>query len=187
MNVSDNRLTHIIGITEAQIEDVPVLLQRIKQLAIKYDISLQLVNADRVATKEHLQVASYHAQKAFQQKTATANSLEIETLLYATGQRQIAKALTLMGISPNTKDIAAIICCSPTITISEPVREMLDILKGKEADFVLQMTPKKEKALIKMFEITLEELKSASTYELILERMALLELTKKPSQNLSYG
>ena len=187
MNAYGKLLTHVIGISEAQIVDVPTLLQQIKQLATKNDIILQLVDANRVVNKEHLQVASYHAQKSFQQKTATSNSLEIETLLYATGQRQIAKALTLIGISPKTKSVAAIICCSPKITILRPVQEILSILNGKESDIVFNMTPKKEKELIKMFEITLEELKSASIPELIIERMALLELTKKPSQDISKG
>lgn len=185
MNTYGKLQTHVIGISEAQIEDVPTLLQRVKQLATKNDIILQLVDANRVINKEHLQVASYHAQKSFQQKTATSNSLEIEMLLYATGQRQIAKALTLMGISPKTKNIAAIICCSSETNISRPVQEILSILNGKEADIVFNMTPEKEKELIKMFEITLEELKSTSIHELIIERMALLELTKKPSQEIS--
>jgi len=185
MNAYDKLMTHVIGISEAQIEDVTILLQRIKQLASKNDIILQLVDANRVVNKEHLEVASYHAQKSFQQKSATSNSLEIEILLYATGQRQIAKALTLMGISPKTKNVAAIICCSPTIDISSPVQDILRILNGKKSEIVFKMTPDKEKELINVFEITLEELKSTSIDELILERMALLELTKKPSQEIS--
>lgn len=178
--------THIVGVSEVQIDDVNEVLRQIKGLMKEKDIILQLVNADRITNEEHLQVASYHAQKAFQQNTATSNSLEIETLLYATGQRQITKALARVGLTPQTKNVAAIIYAPPNITnLSELIQEVVSILKGTQSDKVFALTPKKEKDLMQLFEIIPVELQTASLHELIIERMAMLELAKKPSQEIS--
>ena len=183
MNSRYDRLaTHVAGISETQIDDVEDILRQIKRLAKEKGVILQLVDADRVTGKEHLELASYHAQKAFQQKTPTSNSLEIETLLYATGQRQIDKALALMGIALKTKNVAIIVLYSLTkpTNLSELFKEITRILKGPQSNEVFNMTPEKEKELIQLFKIAPEELQTCSIQNLIIERMAMLELAKRP-------
>lgn len=181
MKIQEPLKSQVFGISNVQIENVAEILKSINQLVQKKEVILQLVDADKVAGEEHLQIASYHAQKAFQQETPTSNSIGIETLLYATGQRQIAKALTLMGITTQTKNVAVIIYSPPPITNhSELVQASVNILKGTQSKKVLELTPQKEKTLIQLFEITPEELQNASLPDLLIERMAMLELTKKP-------
>ncbi|MFQ6125344.1 MAG: KEOPS complex subunit Cgi121 [Candidatus Heimdallarchaeota archaeon] len=177
-----NLTTHIIGISETQINDVEDVLRQIKRLATVKGVILQLVDANRVAGKEHLKLASYHAKKAFQHNNQISNSLEIETLLYATGQRQIDKALTLIGITPKTKNVAVIVLFPPdkSTNRSELFQEIINLLKGKQSKTVFNLTPEKERALIRLFDISTEELKTGSIHDLIIERMGMLELTKRP-------
>lgn len=178
----DNLTTHIIGISETQIYDVEDVLRQIKRLAKEKGVILQLVDANRVTGKEHLELASYHAKKAFQQNSQISNSIEIETLLYATGQRQIDKALTLMGITPKTKNVAAVVLFPPVkpTNLSELFQEIIGLLKGKQSKKVFNLTSEKERTLIQLFDITSEELRTGSTHDLIIERMGMLELTKRP-------
>ena len=174
--------TDIIGISDVSINDVPVILKQTNQLAKTYGVHLQLVDADKITGKTHLQIASYHAQKSFRQDTATSNSIELETLLYATGQRQIAKALTLMGISTQTKNIAVVILSPPNFNKhSELSQEIELILNGNQSIKVFILTPNKEQTIIQLFNITPMELQITSITDLVIERIAILELTKKPS------
>ncbi|MFX0211060.1 MAG: KEOPS complex subunit Cgi121 [Candidatus Hodarchaeota archaeon] len=178
----DNLITHVIGISETQIYNVEDIIQQINRLAKEKGVILQLVDADRVTGKIHLELASYHAKKAFQQNSQISNSIEIETLLYATGLRQIDKALKLIGITPKTKNVAVVILLSPTNSsnLSELFQEITSLLKGNQSNMVFNLTSEKEKALIQLFDITSEELKTGSFEDLIIERIGMLELTKRP-------
>lgn len=178
----NNLTTHVIGISDTQICDVDDVLRQIKRLAKEKGVILQLVDANKVTGKEHLELASYHAKKAFQQNSQISNSIEIETLLYATGQRQIDKALTLIGITPKTKNVAVVALFSPakTTNLSELFQKIVSLLKGNQSKTVFNVTPEKEKDLIQLFDITSEELKTGSIHDLITERMGMLELTKRP-------
>ena len=137
MNEYGTLVTHVIGISDVQITDVKEILNQIRNISKVNGLIIQLVDAQKVASEEHIQIASYHAQKSFQQKTASSNSIEIETLLYATGQRQIAKALSYMGITPQTKSVIVIIYAVPEITnFLHPIQEIEHLLKSCKAQIL---------------------------------------------------
>lgn len=60
---------------------------------------LQLVDATKIIHEKQLVAACWHAIYAFQEKMNISRSLEIETLLYLTGTRQINQALDIVGLS----------------------------------------------------------------------------------------
>ena len=62
-----------------------------------------------IATQEHLYFAVLNALQAFQNKTNISKSLAMETMLYASAQRQIQKAIQRCGIKPETTSMAVII------------------------------------------------------------------------------
>ncbi len=63
---------------------------------------LQLVDATRIIDEKQLVSACWHAVYAFQEKMNISRSLEIETLLYLAGTRQIDQALNIVGLSPHS-------------------------------------------------------------------------------------
>ncbi len=65
---------------------------------------LQLVDASRVLSEQHLVTACWHAVYAFQENINISRSMEIEMLLYLAATRQIEQALTIVGLSDNTKE-----------------------------------------------------------------------------------
>jgi KEOPS complex subunit Cgi121 len=69
---------------------------------------IQLVRADRVYGADHLRHAAALAARALAEGRARAVDLATETLVYAAGERQVQKALALLGLREDTRAIAAI-------------------------------------------------------------------------------
>src|SRR5271169_4640758 len=79
------------------------------------NVDIQFFDADLIATQEHLYFAVLNALQAFDNKTNLSKTPTMETMLYASAQRQIQKAIERSGIKPKTKHMAvAIIGEDPT-------------------------------------------------------------------------
>ena len=72
------------------------------------DASIQLMRASMVFGRIHLESAIGHAIRAFEQGRNASNSLATETLLYASGTRQIDRAIKKMGIREGDSGIALV-------------------------------------------------------------------------------
>jgi KEOPS complex subunit Cgi121 len=59
--------------------------------------TVQILNARRVCGLEHLEVAYERAQRAFAERRNVAETIEMEFLRYASGERQICDAVAFMG------------------------------------------------------------------------------------------
>ena len=145
-------------------------------------VCFQFFNAELIATCEHLYFAVLNALRAFQDKTNISKSLAMETMLYASAQRQIQKAIQRCGIKQEAASMAVVI-------IGERPREIDNLLQavtvhvGAELDEgVLEVTRLKEKKIKEVFRITDEELRAVvkdgdwegAIVNLIIERVALL-------------
>lgn len=173
------RFIGIAGFREARVTDVQAFIEAIRE-KIGSQV-FQLLNADNVGGWVHLYFAALNALKAFQDGRNLAGRLDVEMLLYASGQDQINKAFTLLGLTPQTGRIALV-----TLTESEEeARAVLNRaipLLGVPDDSVLEVNEEKFKRLIEVFSVSDEELEavaetggefSALTL-LLVERCALL-------------
>ena len=70
------------------------------------NVDIQFFDAELIATQEHLYFAILNALQAFKNKTNHSKSLAMETILYASAQLQIQKAIERSGIKPKTKNMA---------------------------------------------------------------------------------
>jgi KEOPS complex subunit Cgi121 len=183
----------VTGFENVKIEDVETLFEELQKIEKAHCVTIQLFNNNLIATKQHLQISAYHALKAFKEKRNIAEKINMEIMLYASGQRQIGKAINLLGIKPDNKQIAAIIITKEKnndIKVHENVKKkLLKILKAKESPKVLEITEKKRNIICKKFNITEKMLKAITKEktekainnaitELILEKTALLALEK---------
>ncbi len=92
---------------------------------IKNGCTLQILNADGIAGKEHVLHSIVQALKAFERKENIANDLGLEICLRASAQRQISKALYILGIKEGQMNICVVaIDCS--IDIIEKLNKILD-------------------------------------------------------------
>jgi len=71
-------------------------------------VSIQLVDLDRVPGQRYLKLATVNAAKSFRSKQPITKTLAMELLLYISAEKQIVRALKRIGITAETRRIAAL-------------------------------------------------------------------------------
>lgn len=149
---------------------------------IKQIIDMQFFDAELIASQRHLYFAALNALQAFQNKTNISRSLAMETMLYASAQRQIQRAIQRCGIKPETKNMAVLIIGEKQTPIQSVLEAISKYVKVEPDEKVLEISKVKEKKIIKTFQITDDELKTimknddreGAVVNLVIERVALL-------------
>ena len=132
---------------------------------------VQLLDARLVCGRDHLVSAAEHAERAMREHRNVARSLAVEFVVYASGERQIADALTKMGIRDDTTQFAVVVFGG------EDPADVLRSLSFTRDHAVLESSPAKLRA----FGLTDAELASVPperAADLVLERVALVDLLK---------
>ncbi|MDI6805577.1 MAG: KEOPS complex subunit Cgi121 [Candidatus Bathyarchaeia archaeon] len=143
---------------------------------------IQFFDAKLVATWQHLYFAALNALTAFKNKTNISKSLSMETLLYASAQRQIRKAMKILGINAETSEMAVLIIGEKPDMMESALRMVSKHINAKEDESVLELSKRKNTLIRKTFEISELELKTVMKKDdlenalssLVIERMALL-------------
>ena len=137
------------------------LLDIIESYRKENDIFIQLFNHEKVIGKEHLIWAYDKAEEMMEQETNRADSLEIETLLWASAEWQIKSAIRKMGV-PDNSDKAALL-------IEREMDIFLDEMDWEREDDLLN--PSLEK--LKRFGVDEKEIESVTEpYDLVFEKMS---------------
>jgi len=143
---------------------------------------VQFFDAELVATWQHLYFAALNALLAFKNESNISKSVAMETMLYASAQRQIRKAIDHIGVKCKSANVAVIIIGEN----AESVKAFLSAVSkrvGKEPDdTVLEISSTKAQDIRKAFGVTETELettmrkssKEQALVDLVIERMALL-------------
>jgi len=153
-----------------------------KRKETQVNVDLQFFDAQLIATQEHLIFAAMNALQAFRNKTNLSKSLAMETMLYASAQRQIQKAIKQCGIKPQTTSMAVIIIGEDRRKLKNLLLEITKSVGVEPDDNVLELSKFKEKKIIDIFKITDEELmavvengnREEAVVNLVIERVALL-------------
>ena len=141
---------------------------------------VQFFDAGLVASWQHLYFAVLNALLAFKNGRNISKSVAMETMLYASAQRQIRKAIDFMGVKCAVADVAIVVIGEK----AESVEELLSAVAkrvGKEPDdAVLEISEKKAERIREAFGVTEAEFEAvlekndAALVDLVLERVALL-------------
>jgi len=175
------KYVEINGFRNVTIEDAPQFLSLLHKDLPK-NIEVQLLDADLVASWQHLYFAVLNAFMAHKTKHNISKSLAVETALYASAQRQIKKAILAIGVKPSSKNIAALLIGDNPESIENGLSAVAHHLGAKPDETVLELSEEKTWRIKSAFEISDEELKIISAKDdfdqaladLIIERMALL-------------
>ncbi len=89
--------------------DVFVALSAAREFSAARRLELQLFDAASVFSSDQLRSAAAHALRAKERGTMRSGSLPVEMLLYASGRRQIKEAMAVMGLTPQTERVAAVL------------------------------------------------------------------------------
>lgn len=175
----------IAGFRNAKILDVEKFLAETKA-SLGKDVEFQFFDAKFVATWQHLYFASLNALKAFKNEENISKSLAMEAMLYASAQRQIQKAVELIGIKPNSSEIAVLVIGGNANDVKLALSAVAKLLTAERDDRVLTLSKEKIEVIKKVFEISEAEINAAmaeGTFEkaiidLVIERMALLAIRR---------
>ena len=104
----DNQYIKIIGL-KCEISDVNIILNFISELSDKYSCVIQLMNASALAGKSHVYHACIQSINSFNREMNIANNLGMEICVRASAQRQISKAIKILGLKKGENNICAVI------------------------------------------------------------------------------
>ena len=150
------------------------------------DIPFQVFNADKVAGWKHLYFATINALNAFENKRNKTKTLQMEILLYASGEKQINKAIDLLGIKEKNEKIALLILFDKAEKLEEMIDALANAIGGEVNDDLLEiLTEEKFQEIYSSYKVLDTELSSVkaissdakeSLTNLIIERGALLSI-----------
>jgi len=182
---SFNRHIAIVGFKDVKIKDANSLLNLIREKTANAEV--QFFNAELISGWEHIYFAVLNALKAFENKLNISNSLAVEILLYASAQRQIKKAVELLGINSGSSNVAAVILAEPESKVNEILETISYLIPARRDDNVLELAEEKFGDIKKLFNISEPELnaklerkgmeKQALT-DLVIEHVALLAIQR---------
>ena len=130
-----------------------------------------LLDARSVFGRDHLESAAVHAIRARDSKTMSSRSLAMETLLYASSQRQVQDAIRAVGLRRDTTTVGIVLFGYANVD------EFLRDMGWSRDDDVLNAAGKDLEA----FGISRREAETVATThraDLALEKVALLDVQK---------
>lgn len=147
--------------------DFKDLMDEINQ--IHDNCKIQLLNAHGIAGYLHIEHATAHAINAFRRNENIANDLGIEICVRASAQRQISKALQILGLKKGEMHICAVAVDCPS-GIMEKLGEVLNLRDDHVLNPDFQI-------LKNIYDITDVEVETAGSMEnVMMERTTLLIL-----------
>ncbi len=164
------------------IKNVDSFIQQLFQFSNEEHLVIQAFDATVIYSKDHLISAATHAKRAFLQGTNATNSLALEILLYAAGERQIQKAIKKVGVKKGEQQIVFLI----TDSADQKGKKSIDKAVIRRILKTFQLTTdeqelKADRETLKRFGITEIELSTIPEEkygDLILEKIALVDVIK---------
>ena len=180
----------IFGCTPSASSSTNSILSRSQKLSEDESVTLQLVDARRIAGPLHLLFATYNTLQAFHYGIQRAKTVGMEILRYTAAQRQIARALDLFGVTRTTIQLGGVLLGKPKETLRRIYTKLLSEIGAEDTPQVLEIsTSEKVEEIKRAFKINELEIKaafsgidSASKFQvialLVYERCALLSIEK---------
>ncbi len=176
-----NRYLVTAGFRNVKIPDINSFFSIVRRKA--GDANFQLFDAKLIAGWEHLYFATLNALNAFKNKTNISKGVAIETLLYASAQRQIEKAVELLGIKPESSQVVVLILADTKDKIASTLKVVSELMMGERDDSVVELTDGKVKGIRQLFGISdleleakleKEDFEKEALIDLVIEHMALV-------------
>lgn len=146
-------------------------------------VQVQLLKPGLVAGPEHLRMAAANALRSFKGKKPRSKSLAVELLLYISCQRQISKAIKLLGVESSDDEVVLVALSDSKIALSDLEKNSTSIL-GEVDDKLVEVGSKMKIAEIqRSYGVSNREIEAARVEKesvteclkrLIVERSALL-------------
>ncbi|MCW4044740.1 MAG: KEOPS complex subunit Cgi121 [Candidatus Bathyarchaeota archaeon] len=144
--------------------------------------AVQFFNAELVATWQHLYFAVLNALTAFSNKTNISKNIAMETMLYASAQRQIQKAIALVGVKCDSANVAVVVIGKNQDAVKKVLSEISKRMGAEPDETVLALYADKVRRICRAYGISEKELETVTKkgeveqalINLVIEHMALL-------------
>jgi tRNA threonylcarbamoyladenosine modification (KEOPS) complex Cgi121 subunit len=174
----------IAGLRDVYIGDVEGLMKRVR--GELEDVAVQFFDAKCVAGWEHLYFAVLNALRAFESGTNVSKSLAVECLLYASAQRQIKSALSLVGVKRGCSQVAVLAVADGKTGVERALARASELVGGCRDDGVIELLDEKVPYVLSLFSISDLELKAKlgsggvkrAVADLVVEHVALLAVQR---------
>ncbi len=183
MDEIDHQYLLSLGFDNARIVDPDKTLRQLRSASDKAQV--QLLKATLVAGPEHLRFAARNAIHSFRSKSPRSKSLAVEFLLYVSCQRQISKAIRLLGVEPADRQVVLVALSESKEAIQELERVSRSLL-GNPDDSLVEIGSKRKLADIqRSYGVSKREMEAVRfegendsdvLKRLIVERSALLDV-----------
>lgn len=180
----DHSFLLTLGFDGGHISDPEETLRRLRSSP---NVEVQLLKADLVAGGEHLHFAARNALHSFNGKRRRTKSLAVEYLLYVSCQRQISRAIDLLGIRPNDRRVLLVALSESKGALEDLEHVASSIIDGKTDQNLIEIgSESKLRTIQKAYGVTNREVQAARLRDesdsdvvkrLIIERSALLDLS----------
>lgn len=104
----DGNYIEIIGL-KGKVTDVNSILKFVNDLSEEYGCIIQLMNASAIAGELHVYQACIQSINSFNREINIAKDLGMEICVRASAQRQISKAIKILGLKKGENNICAVI------------------------------------------------------------------------------
>jgi tRNA threonylcarbamoyladenosine modification (KEOPS) complex Cgi121 subunit len=174
-------IAQITGFKNLRIDNAKEFVKKVRD-KMPQKVWIQFFDASVVATWQHLFFAVLNAQLSFGNHRNISKSIEMETLLFASAQHQINKAIKKMGIKTDSINIAVVIVAKKTKQLSRALSIISRITDKEPDETVLEISDQKQKMILTKFEISQNEIEAVIKTEntrnairdVVLEKMSLL-------------
>ena len=175
------RFVGISGFRKVQIENAKAFLEVLHK-SVPVEVEVQLFDAGLVATWEHLYFAALNALMAFRAGSNLSKSLAVESVLFASAQRQIMRAIDLMGVKAKIGDVAVLLFGENERVVEEALSSTARAVGVEPDESVLDLSMEKIMHVKETFDISDAELEATSAKNsldgalvyAVVERVALL-------------
>ena len=148
----------------------PAFMERTVDSATSSGAQVLVMRADMVFGLDHVRSALFHAKKAIDERRNSSDSLSMESLLYASGERQLSSAVKKMCVDLTTEEVVVARLSEGDVEADSTWR----ILDDKPHDISIER--------LKRFGINQQELDTIGSRDpgdLVLERVAAVDIIKK--------
>ena len=171
----------ITGFRNLSIEDAEDFVKAARK-GVPQSIWVQFFNAELVASWQHLYFAVLNALLAFKNKSNISKSVAMEAMLYASAQRQIRKAIELIGVKCASANVAVVVIGESAESVESVLSAVSKHVDKETNDSVLELSKEKLHSIREAFGITKTELETVmekdndmdALVNIVIERVALL-------------
>lgn len=175
------KYVEITGFRNLGIDDSEEFVKATRK-ALPENAWVQFFDARLVATWQHLYFAVLNALTAFNNQTNVSKSVAVETMLYASAQRQIKNAIALLGVKRDSARVAVVLVGESSNAVKAALSAISKRLGAEADDAVLALSAGKVQGIRKAFSISDVELETVmagddaqrALVDLVIERVALL-------------